>query len=509
MRTPLVREGGLRSRVPLALAILAALVLGWAWAVASPVGSSPDDDYHGSSIWCPPPIESTGCQVTPDRDGDGSPDAVLVPESMRLATCYAMNAGVSGSCVLELSDTTLVEATHVDRGEYPGTYYRVMHLFVGQDVEWTVLVMRMVNVVIAVGVFLGAYLALPSRSRSLVPISLLATMVPLGLFITASINPSSWAVTGVAGYWLGLHAFLLATTRGRLLGAGAVALVSAFLASSARSDAGAYLVVVTVALLFLHSAAIRTSPRLLSVPAIGAAMGLYAFMTSGQSGALSASWGVDAAASPLAVLAVNLTELPKLIFGFTGLHWGLGWFDTAMPALTYISVLIVFGLLATVGVRELGWRKLLAVATVVGALLALPLLLLQIALRLVGDTVQARYVLPLVPVVVGLLLVARQRDRVLRLRPGQAWVVYVLLVAANAAALHTNMGRYTAGMDQIVVNLSGSPEWWWPGGPGPMMVWFLGSLAFAGLALAIPAGARRELKDDSSEAASPDMEVIS
>ena len=47
-------------------AILFALgyfLFGTAWAWSSAIGSSPDDDYHLASAWCPPPLDSSGCTI--------------------------------------------------------------------------------------------------------------------------------------------------------------------------------------------------------------------------------------------------------------------------------------------------------------------------------------------------------------------------------------------------------------------------------------------------------------
>lgn len=34
------------------LPVIAFVFLGWSWAFASPTGSSADENYHLSSIWC-------------------------------------------------------------------------------------------------------------------------------------------------------------------------------------------------------------------------------------------------------------------------------------------------------------------------------------------------------------------------------------------------------------------------------------------------------------------------
>ena len=66
-----VRRGLLASIVPLSLFV--SLV---AWGFASPVGASPDDEYHMASIWCGAGIRDGLCE-----EGD-SPNERRVPASL-------------------------------------------------------------------------------------------------------------------------------------------------------------------------------------------------------------------------------------------------------------------------------------------------------------------------------------------------------------------------------------------------------------------------------------------
>ena len=64
--------------------------------------------------------------------------------------------------------------------------------------------MRFLNILLFVGLSTALYLLLPlGRRRVLIGLSLL-TSVPLGSFLIASNNPSSWAIIGVGFSWLAL-----------------------------------------------------------------------------------------------------------------------------------------------------------------------------------------------------------------------------------------------------------------------------------------------------------------
>lgn len=74
------------------------LIAGWVWALSSAVGSAPDDDYHMASIWCPTPLESSGCLV--EYNDLGQP-VVKVPTLIALAVCYQFDPDASGECQLD------------------------------------------------------------------------------------------------------------------------------------------------------------------------------------------------------------------------------------------------------------------------------------------------------------------------------------------------------------------------------------------------------------------------
>ncbi|WP_425280775.1 DUF2142 domain-containing protein [Leucobacter coleopterorum] len=63
-----------------------------AWALASPVGASPDEDFHLASIWC-------GSGEREGLCGPGSTaDSRMVPDNIERAICYAHEPDVSAAC---------------------------------------------------------------------------------------------------------------------------------------------------------------------------------------------------------------------------------------------------------------------------------------------------------------------------------------------------------------------------------------------------------------------------
>ena len=80
MKTPTLQT--LNRVVAVCIPVLLFLTL-VAWAYASTVGSSPDDNFHLPSIWCGLGLREGLCEES------GDPATRLVPSALLDATCYA------------------------------------------------------------------------------------------------------------------------------------------------------------------------------------------------------------------------------------------------------------------------------------------------------------------------------------------------------------------------------------------------------------------------------------
>ena len=112
--------------------VLSVCGVGLAWAVASPLGASPDDDYHLGSIWCPPPLADSGCTTGYTERGTFGP---VVPESIAATrvACYAFHGNESAVCALNNSDERTMVTDRWDDGNYPWGYYQFHHHFIGHN----------------------------------------------------------------------------------------------------------------------------------------------------------------------------------------------------------------------------------------------------------------------------------------------------------------------------------------------------------------------------------------
>lgn len=478
-RKPTSRTGRFRLIVLVPVFALIALA---AWALASPIGSSPDDDYHLASIWCANAADTSACQPGPTAATRYVPQAVH-----RAPLCYRFKADVSAAC--QSSDFSWDPAKKVltDRGSfagsYPPVYYAAMSVFVGNDIQLSAVIMRIVNALLFVIITTLLFVLLPRSRRPALIWTWLLTTVPLGMFLLASNNPSAWAIIGVGSLWIALLGYFETTGR-RRVGLGVVSAATAVMAAGARADGAAYVAVVTVVIVVLTFRRERGYYLSAILAAALVVVAAFFYLTSGQSSVATTGLYTPGAtpAGAGTLLFYNLENLPSLWIGSFGV-WDLGWIDTPMPYAVIFGAVGAVIVVVFTGLTQIWRRKLLAVALVAAVLVLLPLYVLQQGHSFVGQAVQPRYLLPLIIVFVGIAVLPARNvtPRRAALRWGRVPFILIgaALVVSESVALHENMRRYITGTDAIGLNLNHGIEWWWPIGISPIVVWIAGSLAFA------------------------------
>lgn len=463
-----------------------------AWGLSSAVGSSPDDDFHLSSIWCGSGATTSSCAPATEPDQRSVGIHLLVD-----SVCFAFNADASASCQGNALTTDTGELTATDRGNfsglYPPVFYWTMSWLSSPNIEASVLAMRSLNALLFVAMTTALAWLLPRWRRPTLVATVAATLVPLTAFLVPSTNPNSWALISATVVWIALLGYFETTGR-RRIGLAAVAAVAALLGSGARADAALFVIVAVGLVGILTVERTRAYLRRAIFPAVLAVLAAVVVLVSRQSGAIVDGLGPGDRSDPLSLALLNLSELPSLWVGAYG-FWNLGWLDTRMPVGVWAPAFLVFCGALFLGLQNPGRRKAIAIALLGAALVIYPMVLLLQSGSPVGANFQPRYLLPLLIMFVGVLLLREPGDPA---RPPRAAVVLagVSLVAANAIALHSNIRRYVTGIDQPGGNLDRGAEWWWQLPISPMTVWAIGAIAFATLvALLVHRALTRDLPE--------------
>jgi hypothetical protein len=470
-----------------ALALIALI----AWAFASPMGSSPDDDFHLASVWCANAARTNLCEP------GSTPETRIVPAAVHDAPCFAYDANKSAGCQAKdftFSPKPTVATKRVNAsGEYPPVYYAVMNIFVGGNILVSVLLMRIFTVLLFVGLTTALFVLLPVARKQTLILMWMITTVPLGMFLLSSNNPSAWAVIGVGTAWISLLGYFETDGR-RRIALGAIFAAAVVMAAGSRGDAAMYSVIAigTVAVLKLRWTRRFWLQAILPIGMALVAIGFFLVSRQtasgingfgGASSAPSVGTGADTATKSLhgfGLLAYNLLNADSLWAGVFG-GWPLGWLDTPMPAFVSLGAVAVFVAVAFVGFRQLGWRKVLVLALVGLVLWLLPVYVLVQSGTTVGNAVQPRYLLPLIVLLAGVILLST-RGRMIQFGRGQLILVAGVLAAVNLVALELVIRRFVTGNSHLGLNLDTSDQWWWGSFPlSPNALWIIGSLAYAGL----------------------------
>lgn len=445
---------------------LALLITLLTWAVSTAPYGEPDAPYHLTSIYCARGNWDGVCEPA------ASPDKRLVRTDAATNVCYMGDAEKSAACVTNNYGRTNQQITEKGnfQGAYPELFYKTARLVVGKNTELNFLAVRTLNSVLITALTAAVIaLAAPQR-RSPLWLALAVTMVPVGISIIASINPSAWAIFTPALVFVAAASSFERTgwRRWTLYALTGIAMV---MAAGARADAGIYALLGLVAALFLK---VKLSRKVLLPVSIGAVLiaGITAvFAIKGRSGYFTWDTLLDLIASPLhggSNLLGNLQNIPYIWSGIFG-SWGLGWFDVPLPHAVPFFGLFTFAGVMFVAMQKMSARSTIVVGTMAALLVALPLFILHQRQEAVGSFVQPRYLLPLF-VLLAVVIIWNWGERTLN--GPQKFVIGTFLVASNALSLYSVIVRYHAGY------AGNSGLWWSSYAPAMAVTLLIGVLSF-------------------------------
>jgi hypothetical protein len=448
------------------------------WAVTSPVGSAPDDDFHSVSIWCGQGVRDGICEKGPNG-------GALVSETLRgNYLCFASQPNNSGLCSQSQAFT---ETTRTNGGSYPRVFYWVTSWFAGPDIISSTIAIRIFNSFLIVSLLMLTVLLLPKHLRRIPVISVMVTAVPLGMFVIPSTNPSSW---GYAGLLILFPAFLgfLSThkTSARWI-LGVITFTALLMTAGSRPDSALYALISISLALLLRFSWTKTNLLFAGFGITLLLLGSFIFLTTGSTrDVVTGAPGGGLNFPSIRGTFSNLLRLPDLFVGAFG-SWGLGWLDTPMPSIVWAMTFGVYCAVLFSAIRYFNSRQALAVTVTFLALRSIPMFALFTSGLSVGQFVQPRYVLPLLGLLLGVALYRTSVDLGLEFSRAQIWIAGLALAIANAVSLHTNLRRYLTGLDGTQINLNRDIEWWWFEYPkneeifwlSPNVLWLVGSASFA------------------------------
>ena len=474
-----------------------------AWSMGSAVGSSPDEDFVLTSIWCantPPlkgvddparnaPTTATGRPIfakgeTCRRDLDRS-RTVWVPWKVAESNCTLGSDTIGASCQKTLADD-VISTDLVNSGLYPESYLKAMHSLVGQDVYKSTIYMRLLNSLIA-AVFLVFTLSLNKKRSTDLAVALLSIIVPVGISVISSVNTSSWAISGSAIFALSLNAFDQRSLKSKH---NIVCLFSCalgfWIANASRYETKYQLLLILI-FVFLykfsdHFSSLQVRKKLAFFVFL-LLVTVFLFTSLRDNAFFALDFFDNQQKDKVALLILNFLNLPLFITGFFG-SWGLNSFDALLMQTVWLFATASFSLVVCQSLLYSQKRNKVLGFISIAVLCAAILIYLQKFFVEIRDMVQPRYFFPLL-IGFSLLIVGNKKFEF-----SKSFIISIglLTTAANAIALRTVIRRYVTGQNvKLSKSLNWPRSWWWTDkdsgttlwAPAPETVWLVGSLAFA------------------------------
>lgn len=449
-----------------------------AWALASPIGSGPDESNHHAKA-----AATVRGQFVGDPTGDQGVTTVVVPASIAdpqgPTPCFRFDPDASADCAPPFSDSHADREVRTGVGSYDPVYY----LLVGWptlllDGARAYLAVRLVSAAVVAGLFAVVFVvAAALRRQRALPAAAAVALTPMALYLGGLVNPNSVEVAACAALasvaWLLVH-----DGDGRRRARWFALLVACGVLAGTMRTTSPLLVLLVVAGVLLTD--VRASVRLvrsrpapvalivavvLLLPAVA-----WTVLVAGPAGYIPSSperlGFVDAARR-------TIDLLPEYGVQMVGI---LGWFDTQLPPVVVAGWVLAAGAVLVTGLSGTR-RRSPGVVLLVASCVLVPVLVQAAGAGEYGIIWQGRYGLPIACATVLVAGLVAGRD-VLR-APAVRRLTVLLWVAAvlgHSAAFATAYRRYSVGEARPASLVLEGAGWQAPGGPV-----FVGTVLAVGL----------------------------
>jgi len=463
-------------KIALALLIFGlTLISSLSWSLSNPVGSSPDEGSHLVSIWCTTPDKTAKC-VT------GANNAIVHSSQLSgIDGCYIHDGGNSASCLTNQVETFTTAYPVKNR------YFKILSYFTNDNVKTSVLKMRLLNslifstlltlsfFILRKDIYVGTFLAGATIS------------IPLGWYLISSISTSSWLL--IASIYFLPFLFSIFTKKKlniflSFLGLGVIC----FLYTSSRSDGVLFLIISFFAGSFIliqfmvdklnHVPKYNNYTKYFKIitPVYFLSSFRFAYKTCAEIIAYS-KLALYSTTGPVTYWEI-VYRFPSLFTGIWG-SWGLGSLEVDMPSLVSSTSLVLAFAIIYISLSRSVLSTKISLFYLLYFLIFITITFLYGSQLAVGQWLQPRYIAPLILTLVSISFVGTKVYDFIVLK-NQFIIISILSIAIFSVSLHTNLRRYTHGLDNQILDLNNQTEWWWETSiVSPMAVFFAGSLAFA------------------------------
>ena len=468
------------------LVAFGAMVTLGSWALSSPPGSGPDDEYHLSSIWCAHGYRMQFCEKSTSIYEVKIPLQLHRNGGPRTVFCYAGNSQISARCIRNLDAeavTKLESSKRFNTSYIAKNFYKANGFFVSPNVNASILKMRFFQIAIFFAL-IGFVIYSSGERKWAVLLALFVGMVPAGLFIIPSTSPSSWAIVGVVLAGLCAMNFFISLKRSHRVAAVLGFIVALLFTRNVRGDINIMLAI-CVSLGALSGFLIREADsshkfdraKLLKLGFLLVPGLLYVHLKIFS----LYPWSVVRFILNGSFYSFS-NDSPQVFLGFLGGSIQLGSADFAPTPVVLILMSVGFATFIVITARFVPLKVKIVSSFGLSLIFFMSYWFSMGAIGLASRYVMAIYLVSLATF--SSSAVASRRLINFQFSKSSLSTIFLAVSLAQSLSLHQSIRRYVTGTNVAGWNLNLGAQWWWTYGPSPMTIWLIGSVGF-GVALFI------------------------
>ena len=463
------------------LLLLGTIITFGSWALASPPGSGPDDEYHLSSIWCSRGYRIQFCEKSTSIYEAKIPLQLHRNGGPRTIFCYAGDSKISASCIRGLDAeavTKLESSKRFNTSSIASNFYKSNGFLVSPNVNRSILTMRFLQIFIFFALISFAIYSSGERKWAVL-LALFVGMVPVGLFIIPSTNPSSWAIVGVVSAGICVMNSLISSRKSHRVIAVIGFVVAVLFTRNVRADIN-IMTASCVTLGLVSGFVIRETnrslkfdpTRLLRVAFLATPGLLYIHLR------VFSLYPWRIARFILGGSFYSLSnDSPQAFLGFLGGSIQLGSADFAPTPVVLILMSVGFVTFIVITARFVPLKVKISSGFGLSLLFFLPYWFSLGAIGLASRYIMAIYLVSLVTFSAS--AVTSRRLANFKLSKSSLITIFLTISLGQSLSLHQSIRRYITGTNISGWNLNEGAQWWWTHGPSPLSIWIIGSVAFS------------------------------
>lgn len=419
------------------------------WAFASPNGSTQDDYWHMSSIYCSNSGNSP-CQV---------------PRFVQSTPCFSMgidNPDITPACVDPSSLSELAPVIKFNGNQYTGFYYSVMNHLQWGSLRQFVFSIRLLNSIIFLSL-LRVLLLISNGKRNITKAfigAMTATASPLFIWFIPSINPTSWSFISTTIIWFSAAIAFQNPKLPKQFVAILISIVALAIAVSSKPESVFYCLIALCTVYFLVFDSKINLYLPLAVISITFSLLILLYFSNNNGTVIFRGFREHDSGNILSPY-YTIRNTAKAIELYAGsFATQLGDSDVNIPTTAWLFSAIALSVMLAIGLKNMTRLQSTVAFGYSIFVLGFPIAILNLSKVQVGAFIATRYIWSLLFGFIFCLLLKNKITHIFHSRTSVA----IACGAANFAAfgaLFSVLRRYTVGASSTSWNLDADKLWWW------------------------------------------------